>query len=77
MNRGVGDYMAASGAPYKVWYDPGTKPFFDDADWLSFWNNTIVEHGGQAAELLATRRRSAGSATLFSATSEDGISART
>jgi prepilin-type N-terminal cleavage/methylation domain-containing protein/prepilin-type processing-associated H-X9-DG protein len=39
-----GDYLAQSGAPYKVWYDPGTEQVFTDADYLSDWNNPYVEH---------------------------------
>jgi prepilin-type N-terminal cleavage/methylation domain-containing protein/prepilin-type processing-associated H-X9-DG protein len=44
-----GTYMAASGAPYKVWYDPGTYQFFGDADWLAFWNNGTAEFEGEDA----------------------------
>jgi prepilin-type processing-associated H-X9-DG protein len=39
-----GDYLAQTGAPYKVWYDPGTSSVFTDADFLAFWNNPYVEH---------------------------------
>jgi prepilin-type N-terminal cleavage/methylation domain-containing protein/prepilin-type processing-associated H-X9-DG protein len=38
-----GTYLAAGGAPYKVWYDPGTYVEFGDADWLAFWNNAGTE----------------------------------
>ncbi len=37
------DYMAQNGAPYKVWYDPGTSQKFTDADFLTFWNNIGYE----------------------------------
>jgi prepilin-type N-terminal cleavage/methylation domain-containing protein len=38
-----GDYLSQSGAPYKVWYDPGTYQNFTDADFLSFWTSTGYE----------------------------------
>jgi prepilin-type N-terminal cleavage/methylation domain-containing protein len=44
-----GTYLAAGGAPYKVWYDPGTYMAFSEADWLSFWNNTAAEFDGEEA----------------------------
>jgi prepilin-type N-terminal cleavage/methylation domain-containing protein/prepilin-type processing-associated H-X9-DG protein len=43
LNFAVGTYLAAGGAPYKVWYDPGTYQTFGDADWLAFWNNASPE----------------------------------
>ena len=42
MAKADGDYLAAGGAPYKVWYDPGAYQTFGDADWLSWWSNTTV-----------------------------------
>ena len=39
-----GDYMSANGAPYKVWYDPGTNQKFTDTDYQSFWNSTGAEY---------------------------------
>jgi prepilin-type N-terminal cleavage/methylation domain-containing protein/prepilin-type processing-associated H-X9-DG protein len=44
-----GTYLAAGGAPYKVWYDPGTYLEFGDADWLAFWNNNAPEFDDEAA----------------------------
>jgi prepilin-type N-terminal cleavage/methylation domain-containing protein/prepilin-type processing-associated H-X9-DG protein len=41
-----GDALAASGAPYKVWYDPGTYQLFSDADHFDMWNNSLVEIAG-------------------------------
>jgi len=38
-----GDYLAQSGAPYKVWYDPGTYQKFTDLDFRGFWNSTGFE----------------------------------
>ncbi len=38
-----GDYLAQSGAPYKVWYDPGTYQQFTDADFRAFWNSIGYE----------------------------------
>jgi prepilin-type N-terminal cleavage/methylation domain-containing protein/prepilin-type processing-associated H-X9-DG protein len=49
MNTTEGTYMAAGGAPYKVWYDPGTYLEFSEADWLSFWNNSGTEFDGEPA----------------------------
>ena len=43
----AGTYLAAGGAPYKVWYDPGTFMQFGDADWVSFWNNTFAEYDNE------------------------------
>jgi prepilin-type N-terminal cleavage/methylation domain-containing protein/prepilin-type processing-associated H-X9-DG protein len=37
------DYLAQGGAPYKVWYDPGTYQVFTDADFRTFWNSTGYE----------------------------------
>jgi prepilin-type N-terminal cleavage/methylation domain-containing protein/prepilin-type processing-associated H-X9-DG protein len=43
LDQAAANDMAHGGAPYKVWYDPGTYAQFTDADNLSFWNNTMVE----------------------------------
>jgi prepilin-type N-terminal cleavage/methylation domain-containing protein len=43
LEQSAGDSLAQGGAPYKVWYDPGTAQAFTDADWLAFWNNQTVE----------------------------------
>jgi prepilin-type N-terminal cleavage/methylation domain-containing protein/prepilin-type processing-associated H-X9-DG protein len=37
------DFMAENGAPYKVWYDPGTAQKYTDADYQTFWNSTGYE----------------------------------
>jgi prepilin-type N-terminal cleavage/methylation domain-containing protein/prepilin-type processing-associated H-X9-DG protein len=37
------DYLSQSGAPYKVWYDPGTDQQFTDLDFQAFWNNSALE----------------------------------
>jgi prepilin-type N-terminal cleavage/methylation domain-containing protein len=47
MNAAEGTSMAAAGATYKVWYDPGTYEAFGDADWLTFWNNSSIEFDGE------------------------------
>jgi prepilin-type N-terminal cleavage/methylation domain-containing protein/prepilin-type processing-associated H-X9-DG protein len=39
-----GDYLSQSGAPYKVWYDPGTYQHFTDADFQSFWASKGYEN---------------------------------
>ena len=38
-----GDYLAQGGAPYKVWYDPGTYQKFTDVDFRAFWNSSGYE----------------------------------
>jgi len=38
-----GTYLSAGGAPYKVWYDPGTYQEFNESDWLAYWNNDVSE----------------------------------
>jgi len=38
-----GDYLASSGAPYKVWYDPGTDWAFTDTEYYSFWTSPNAE----------------------------------
>ena len=38
-----GDYLSQSGAPYKVWYDPGTYEHFTDIDFRAFWNSSAYE----------------------------------
>jgi prepilin-type N-terminal cleavage/methylation domain-containing protein len=42
----AGTVLAVSGAPYKVWYDPGTYQDYGDADFIAFWNNTLMEYPG-------------------------------
>jgi prepilin-type N-terminal cleavage/methylation domain-containing protein/prepilin-type processing-associated H-X9-DG protein len=49
LNYARGTYMAASGAPYKVWYDPGTYETFGESDWAAFWNNAAPEYDGEEA----------------------------
>jgi len=34
----VGNAMAQSGAPYKIWYCPGIVPPFTETDFLTLWN---------------------------------------
>jgi prepilin-type N-terminal cleavage/methylation domain-containing protein len=40
------DALAANGAPYKVWYDPGTYQYYSDTDYNDLWNNNLVENEG-------------------------------
>jgi prepilin-type N-terminal cleavage/methylation domain-containing protein len=49
LNQADGTYMAAGGAPYKVWYDPGTFQTFSDANLLAFWNTSTAEFDGEDA----------------------------
>jgi prepilin-type N-terminal cleavage/methylation domain-containing protein len=37
------DYLSQSGAPYKVWYDPGTYEHFTDVDYRAYWNSSAYE----------------------------------
>jgi prepilin-type N-terminal cleavage/methylation domain-containing protein/prepilin-type processing-associated H-X9-DG protein len=37
------DYMSQNGAPYKVWYDPGTNDKYTDADFQALWNSAGYE----------------------------------
>jgi prepilin-type N-terminal cleavage/methylation domain-containing protein len=43
LEKSAADNMAQGGAPYKVWYDPGTYQKFTDADLIDFWYNSTVE----------------------------------
>jgi len=49
LNAVLGTSLAAGGAPYKVWYDPGTAAEFGDADSLTFWNNASPEFDDEEA----------------------------
>jgi prepilin-type N-terminal cleavage/methylation domain-containing protein/prepilin-type processing-associated H-X9-DG protein len=44
------DYLAANGAAYKVWYDPGTAWFYSDQNYTNMWNSFGEE---QAMPILA------------------------
>jgi prepilin-type N-terminal cleavage/methylation domain-containing protein/prepilin-type processing-associated H-X9-DG protein len=45
----AGDYLVASGAPYKVWYDPGTYQYYSDADYTNLWGNQNVENENESS----------------------------
>jgi len=45
MDTNVGTFLASAGAPYKVWYDPGTAHYYTDQDYLALWNNATSEGG--------------------------------
>jgi prepilin-type N-terminal cleavage/methylation domain-containing protein len=47
MNQAEGTSLATGGAPYKVWYDPGTFQTFSDADMVANWNNIATEIDGE------------------------------
>jgi len=64
MRREVGSYMEASGATYKVWYDPGTAQFYTDNDYSTLWNNTAGEDGGEGNRIVGYAETFDG-ATLF------------
>jgi prepilin-type N-terminal cleavage/methylation domain-containing protein/prepilin-type processing-associated H-X9-DG protein len=44
----TGTYFSTGGAPYKLWYDPGTAQAFSEADYLALWNNTTPGGDGDA-----------------------------
>jgi prepilin-type N-terminal cleavage/methylation domain-containing protein len=39
LDGAVGDFLSKSGAPYKIWYDPGTAQEYGPADQLALWGN--------------------------------------
>ncbi len=41
---GDGSSLAAYGATYKVWYDPGLYGKYSDADLVTSWNNAGIEY---------------------------------
>jgi prepilin-type processing-associated H-X9-DG protein len=43
LEQSAGNIMSQGGAPYKVWYDPGTAQAFTDRDWYSNWYNPRIE----------------------------------
>jgi prepilin-type N-terminal cleavage/methylation domain-containing protein/prepilin-type processing-associated H-X9-DG protein len=43
LQKTAGTSLAASGATYKVWYDPANLEY-NDADWVTFWTNSLVEN---------------------------------
>ena len=64
MRQEIGSYMEVSGAPYKVWYDPGTAHLYTDSDYLTLWGNTTGEDGGEGNRILGYAQTFDG-ATLF------------
>lgn len=64
MRQEVGSYMQVSGAPYKVWYDPGTEQLYTDSDYLTMWGNTTGEDGGEGSRIVGYAQTFNG-ATLF------------
>jgi len=64
MRQNVGSYMEVSGAPYKVWYDPGTAQFYTDNDYLTMWGNTTGEDSGEGSRIVGYAETFDG-ATLF------------
>jgi prepilin-type processing-associated H-X9-DG protein len=51
MRQSAGTYLAASGAPYKVWYDPAAQEY-TATDWISFWNNDSLMENETDLEAL-------------------------
>jgi prepilin-type processing-associated H-X9-DG protein len=37
------DAIAADGAPYKIWYDPGTYQTYSDTDYQDLWYDSLSE----------------------------------
>ena len=68
MKKSIGDYLAATGAPYKVWYDPGMDKLFSDQQFRAMWMNTVGEGGGEAPRIVGYAQTFSGlanTATLF------------
>jgi prepilin-type N-terminal cleavage/methylation domain-containing protein len=42
----LGSVLGAGGAPYKIWYDPGTTSRYTQDDWFSCWNNATPNDDG-------------------------------
>jgi prepilin-type N-terminal cleavage/methylation domain-containing protein len=51
MRQNAGTFLAASGAPYKVWFDPGAQEY-TEKDWVSFWNNDSLLENATDTEAL-------------------------
>ena len=67
MPANVGSFMASSGAPYKIWYDPGAAQTYTDNDNYAFWNDTTAENGNQANRVVGyTQTFEGGPQSLFS-----------
>jgi prepilin-type N-terminal cleavage/methylation domain-containing protein/prepilin-type processing-associated H-X9-DG protein len=47
----AGNLLVAEGAPYKVWYDPGTAQLYNDQDYVAFWTNQSVMYDGESEAL--------------------------
>ena len=52
MRQSVGNYMGASGAPYKIWYDPGMDKIYSPTQIGAMWNNTVGASGVEAPRIL-------------------------
>ena len=52
LHRTAGSYLATLGAPYKVWYDPGTAQIYTPQDYLALWNNTNMEFNQPAPRIV-------------------------
>jgi prepilin-type N-terminal cleavage/methylation domain-containing protein len=51
LQQEVGTMLSAGGAPYKVWFDPGTAQYYTDSDYLSFWTNKAVMYDSESQAL--------------------------
>jgi prepilin-type N-terminal cleavage/methylation domain-containing protein/prepilin-type processing-associated H-X9-DG protein len=58
----VGAYLASSGAPYKVWYDPGTAQSYTDQDFLTLWSNDVNEGGDDPLRVVGYAQTFSGGA---------------
>jgi len=62
MDTNVGSAMASGGAPYKIWYDPGTAHYYTDQDYLALWNNSTAEDGGDPLRVVGYAQTFSGGA---------------
>jgi prepilin-type N-terminal cleavage/methylation domain-containing protein/prepilin-type processing-associated H-X9-DG protein len=62
MDTNVGSFLASAGAPYKVWYDPGSAHYYTDQDYLALWNNATSEDGGDPLRVVGYAQTFSGGA---------------
>jgi len=51
LQQQAGNLLVAEGAPYKVWFDPGSAWEYNDRDYLAFWTNQSVMYEGESSAL--------------------------
>jgi prepilin-type N-terminal cleavage/methylation domain-containing protein len=51
LQQQAGTMLAAAGATYKIWYDPGAAWHYTDSDDLAFWTNQAAMYDGETQAL--------------------------